>query len=106
MAKYMFQIAYSLDGIRRLRASSATAIRAGVAKMVEGVGGKIEAYYYAFGSEDIVGIVEVPDNVSAATVSIVANSAGLAQVHVTPLLTVEEIDTALEKGKTLSGPAG
>lgn len=42
--------------------------------------------YFAFGEHDIVGIVDLPDNVAA--------NASL-RTHTTVLLTVEEVDRAL-----------
>jgi uncharacterized protein with GYD domain len=41
--------------------------RTGPAKtLIEGFGGKLHHYYFAFGDYDGIGIVEFPDNTSAA----------------------------------------
>ena len=38
--------------------------------VLESVGARFECLYYAFGDRDIVGIIEAPDNVSVAAISI------------------------------------
>jgi uncharacterized protein with GYD domain len=40
-------------------------------------------------------IVEVPDNIAIAALSLSVGSTGLINVRTTPLLTVEEVDQAL-----------
>ena len=60
--------------------------------MVESLGGTLESYYFAFGDNDFYVIVEVPDNLSAAAGSLVANASGTVKVKTIVLLTPEEID--------------
>jgi uncharacterized protein with GYD domain len=48
---------------------------------VESAGGRLEAYYFAFGPHDAVAIVELPDNVSAAALSIAASGGGAVHVR-------------------------
>lgn len=63
---------------------------------VKAVGGKLEAFYYAFGPDDVIIILDLPNNVTAAAVSLGTSATGLVRVRTTPLLTVEEIDEALQ----------
>jgi uncharacterized protein with GYD domain len=49
-------------------------------------------------------IVDGPDNVSAAAVSLAVNASGLTTVTLTPLLTAEEIDRATKKAVRYQGP--
>jgi len=53
--------------------------------------------YHAFGGTDLYTIVDVPDNVSAAAISLVVNAGGGAATQVVVLLTPEEIDQATKK---------
>lgn len=71
-----------------------------VAPVVEGMGGTIKAAYLAFGEDDIVLIVEMPDNVSAAALSIAASAGGgVTHLTTTPLFTFEEgMDAAQRAG--------
>jgi len=63
---------------------------------VKAIGGKVEAFYYAFGPDDVIIILELPDNITAAAVALTTAGTGTVRVRTTPLLTVEEIDKALE----------
>ena len=50
--------------------------RAQVGQMISNLGGKLEAFYYAFGEHDVYAIVDVPDVVTAAAVSLAVNASG------------------------------
>ena len=71
--------------------------RTAVEKLFGSVGGRVEAFYYAFGDTDLFVIADVPDNVTAAALSLTVNAAGAATAKVTVLLTAEEIDAAAKK---------
>ena len=59
--------------------------------MIEEHGGRIETAYYAFGDYDFFVILEFPDNVSAAAISIAVGSSGaFSSFKTVPLLTMEE----------------
>jgi uncharacterized protein with GYD domain len=66
-------------------------------------GGKVECFYYAFG-EDVVGIADFPDNVTAASLSLAVSASGLVRTRTTPLMTVEEVDRALAKSLNYRAP--
>ena len=66
--------------------------------LIEGLGGKIDTVYYAFGDYDLVGVMEMPDNVSAAAASLAISASGAARtVKLTPLMTVEEGIDAMKR---------
>ena len=107
MPKYLVQGTVTVDGIRQnLLKAKGTGLRAGVSKFIESAGGKVEAYYFAFGQYDVVGIADFPDNVSAVAISIAASGAGFVHLNLTPLLTPEEMDRAVEKSASLPVPRG
>ena len=56
------------------------------------------------GQDDVIGIMDLPDNVAAASLSVAANAAGFVDVSITPLLTPEEMDKAIEKSGGLPVP--
>jgi|SRR5215469_4349943 len=105
MAKYLAKVSMTAEGMRALRQEKASGRRAMVSHMFEAAGGKLEAFYYAFGQDDLFIIADVPDNVSVASLSILVNSAGLVHASITPLLTVEEMDRAIDKAAGLTPPA-
>jgi uncharacterized protein with GYD domain len=96
MPKYLITARYTTEGIRGLVSDSASGRRADVQAAVKAVGGTVEAFYYAFGPDDAVVILDLPGNVQAAAFALSVSAAGGVKVQTTPLLTVEEIDKALE----------
>jgi uncharacterized protein with GYD domain len=97
MPKYLWQVSYSVEGAQGLAKEGGTGRREAVRKMLESVGGSLEAFYYAFGSDDLVVIAELPDNVSAAALALRTATGGAARSRTTVLLTPEEIDEATRR---------
>ena len=96
MPKYLFQARYTTEGIQGLVGDSASGRRADVQAAVKALGGKVEAFYYAFGDDDVVTIVDLPDNIKAMALGLTTTGSGAVRVRTTPLLTVEDVDEALE----------
>jgi len=80
------------------------AVRQVAQRAVESVGGKLEALYFTFGDHDFVGVVDVPDNVSAAALSLAVSSAGGSNFKTIVLLTPEEMDQAVRKEISFTPP--
>ena len=90
MPYYLFQAAYTGESWASQTRSPQNAVER-LRPAIEGLGGRIESFYYAFGEYDIVAIVEAPENVSAAAMSVMASSGGAVKaIRTTPLMTVEE----------------
>ncbi len=96
MPKYLIQARYTTEGIRGITKDSASGRRADVQAAVKTLGGKIEAFYFAFGDDDVVIIADLPDPIKAAAFALTTSGSGAVRVHTTPLLTVEDVDQALE----------
>jgi uncharacterized protein with GYD domain len=97
MPHYLHQVAYSREGWEALLAHPQNRIEA-VRPAIEKLGGKIEAAWFAFGEYDVVVITELPDNVSAAAISIAFAGGGACKaVQTTPLMSPEEALRALKK---------
>ena len=96
MPKYLIQASYTTEGIQGLVKDSASGRRADVQAAVKALGGKVEAFYYAFGADDVVIIQDLPSNVAAAALGLSTSGSGAVRVRTTPLLTVEDVDNALE----------
>ena len=97
MAKYLIQGSYSGEGVSGLLKEGGSGRRAAIKSLLKSIGGRMEAFYYAFGETDVYVIVDVPDNVTAAALSMMVNAAGAVSIKVTVLLTPEEIDEAAKK---------
>jgi uncharacterized protein with GYD domain len=96
MPKYLLQASYTVEGIQGLKKDKASGRKAAVQAAVKSAGGKLEAFYFAFGADDVVLIVDLPDNVAAAAVATTTAASGAVRIRTTPLLTVDEMDKALE----------
>ncbi len=97
MAKYLWEATYTSEGIQAVREEGGTSRRRAVEQVIEGLGGTVEAFYYAFGNNDTYTIFELPDNVSAAAASLAITAAGAVRVRTTVLLDPQEVDEALQK---------
>ena len=63
-------------------------------EVVKGVGGKVDAFYYAFGDSDAIGIIDVPDHIAVTAISLTVKASGAVSFKTSVLLTPEEIDQA------------
>jgi len=97
MPKYLYEVRYTVEGAKGLARDGGSVRRAAIAKMIEALGGKLEAFYYALGENDLYVIVDAPDNVSAATASLTVNQGGGATVKTVALLSPEEMDAVGQK---------
>ena len=99
MPRYMYQVAYSPEAWAILVKTPEDRIEA-IRPAVRKLGGRIESAYYAFGDYDLVAIVSMPDNVSAAAFSIAASAGGsIKAIKTTPLMTIREGMQAMRKAK-------
>jgi uncharacterized protein with GYD domain len=97
MAKYMFRATLSAEGVAGLLAEGGTARRTVVQKAIETLGGTLDAFYFAFGNDDVVVICELADNETAAAFALETSASGRVSVATTVLVTPEEVDRAREK---------
>ena len=97
VAKYLVTGNYTAEGLRGLAKDKASGRKAAVSAALKALGGKLDSVYYAFGATDVFVVCDFPDNVSAAALSLAVSASGLVKTTVTPLLTVDEVDAALDK---------
>jgi uncharacterized protein with GYD domain len=99
MPYYLVQAAYTPEawaGLVKKPQDRARALRP-IAKQLKG---RLVSLYLAFGDYDIVGVVEFPDNDSAAAFSMAAAAGGAVKgIKTTPLMTVQEGVKAMRKAK-------
>jgi uncharacterized protein with GYD domain len=97
MPKYLVRGSYSNDGLKGLLEEGGSKRREASEQAVKALGGRLEAFYYAFGDDDFVIIVELPSNVDASALSLTANATGAVKSRMTVLITPEEVDQATKK---------
>jgi uncharacterized protein with GYD domain len=102
MAKYLVEARYTAEGAKGLAREGGTGRRAAAAKAVEGLGGKVESFYYAFGDVDAYVIFDVPDNVSAAALSLAVGQSGGINTKTVVLINAGRNGSSRQKGCGLS----
>ena len=106
MPKFMIKASYTAEGARGLLKEGGTGRRATIQKLIEGLGGKVEAFYFAYGEDDAYVICELPDNKAAATLAMTVSSSGRVAITTVPLLTVDEVDAVASGTKLEYSPPG
>lgn len=104
MPKYLFTGSFTADGARGLQAEGGTkrvqAVREGFAS----VGGTLESYHFAFGSDDYFIIGELPDNAAAAALALRTSASGAVHTRTIVLLTPEELDKVAKLSPAYRAP--
>ncbi len=94
MPKYLIRGSYTGDGVKGLLRDGGSKRKAAAEAAFNSVGAKLESLYFTFGDEDVVAIVDGPDNATMAAASFAINASGAVTLKTTVLLTAEEIDKA------------
>ena len=97
MPKFLITASYTPEGARGLLKEGGSSRRAAVQKLLDSVGGKLEAFYFALGHEDAFVIVDVPDNAAVVAVSLAVNASGAVRISTTPLIAPDDLDAASKK---------
>ncbi len=97
MAKYLIKVSYSAEGLKGVRKEGAASRAAFIGQLLETVGGTLESFYFAFGPDDVVLIVDLPDNKTAMAISATVSSSDAISAYETiPLMTTQEVDAAMK----------
>ena len=94
MPKFLFEASYTQDGVKGVQSAGGTSRRDAIASMTEGLGGTLEAFYFAFGDTDAYVIVDVPDTEVATAVALAVNASGGATLKNVVVLKPQEVDAA------------
>jgi uncharacterized protein with GYD domain len=97
MPGYLIQASYTIEALQALmkKPQDRTAV---VGKAVENLGGSLTGLWLSFGDQDIVALVDLPNNVSAAALALaIAAGGALKSTKTTPLLTVAQGISAMKK---------
>ncbi len=97
MPKYLIEASYTLEGVKGVQSAGGSSRRDAVAKVAESMGGRLEAFYFAFGDHDVYAIADLPDNESAAAIAIAVNATGAVVLRTVVLLEPQEIDAAVKR---------
>jgi len=104
MPKYLITGSYTAEGARGVLAEGGTGRRAATEKLVASLGGKVEAYYFAFGGDDFYLIADLPGHAAAAAGALTAAASGAISTRTVVLLTPEELDAATKLSPSYRPP--
>jgi uncharacterized protein with GYD domain len=97
MAHYLVQLSYTSEAWKAQVQNPANRVEI-VRPLLEALGARFEAAYISFGEYDIVFVMEAPDNVSAAAVSLAVTAGGAVKTYkTTPLMTPDEAIEAMRR---------
>jgi len=104
MPKYLITGSYTAEGAKGVLKEGGSGRREATAKLVASLGGTVEAYYFAFGSEDFYLIAEMPGNAAAAAGALTAAASGAVGTRTIVLMTPEEVDAATKLSPSYRPP--
>jgi uncharacterized protein with GYD domain len=104
MPKYLVIASYTSEGIKGVIKNGGTARSTAVREAVQGLGGSMESFHFAFGKDDAFVILDIPDNIGAAAIALAVSATGLVSARVVVLLTPSEVDEAAKRQVTYTPP--
>jgi uncharacterized protein with GYD domain len=97
MRHYLLRASYTPDALAALMSIPHSREQA-VRTIVEELGGVLDGWWLAFGEDDVVVVVRMPDETSMAAMSMIVSSTGaVRRLATTPLLTSDESVEAMRK---------
>jgi uncharacterized protein with GYD domain len=107
MSKYLIKASYSPEGMKGVMARGGSARVDAIEKLVAGVGGSMESFHFAFGSDDVYIVVDAPSHEAMAAVAGTVTSTGvLSSYETVVLLTADQIDAAANLTVDYAPPGG
>jgi uncharacterized protein with GYD domain len=97
MAQFLIQFSYTQEGLQGLIQEGGSRRREATERLVRSLGGKLVAYYFAFGEYDGFAIIEDLENIDAAAVALIAGASGAVRTKTTVLMTPKEVDKAVQR---------
>ena len=100
MPHYMFQGRYTTAALKAM-VDKPQDREAAARPLIEAVGGKLHGFYFCFGTEDVMAIIEAPDDTAMAACALAVGAGGaLAGGATTKLMTAAEAMKAMEKAQS------
>jgi uncharacterized protein with GYD domain len=103
MAKYLAKANYKTDGVRGVIKEGGSGRVEVVTKLVKKLGGKVEAFYFAYGESDAYLIIEIAES-AALALSLAVNASGAVTIQLVPLITAKQMDEAAKTSVSYRAP--
>jgi uncharacterized protein with GYD domain len=97
MPKYLVHATYTAEGAKGILKSGGTARRKAVEQLLASLNGRLEAFYFTFGADDAILIIDLPDQVAASAIGLAVAASGTIRSRSTVLITPEEVDEAVKR---------
>lgn len=104
MPKYLIKASYTVEGAKGLLKDGGSKRREAAEQALKSAGGKVEAFYFAFGETDAFVIIDAPDHATVSAASLAINASGAVHTETIVLMTPEELDQAVKKSVTYRAP--
>jgi uncharacterized protein with GYD domain len=104
MAAYLVQFSYTEEGVKGLLKEGGSKRRDATEQLARSLGGKLVAYYFAFGEYDGFAIIEDVDNIDVTAATLTVAASGAVKTKTTVLLTPDEVDKATKKSTAYRAP--
>ena len=100
MAFYLFQASYTPAAIKAM-VDNPQDREAAARPLIEAVGGKLHNLFFCFGKDDVVALVEAPDDATMAAAALVIGGSGaFSSGYTTSLMTAAEAMNSMAKAKS------
>lgn len=107
MPKYLVKASYSSQGIKGVLQEGGSSRSDAIAKAIAAMGGQMESFYFAFGSDDVYVTADLPDNTAAIALAATVGATGaLSDYETVVLLTPQQIDEAVKQSVDYRPPGG
>ena len=106
MPRFLFIANFSAPAAKAILATGGSARRLAIEQLLADVGGTVESFDFAFGSDDAYVIADLPDAATAAAVTLSISGSGTAEVRTIVLVTPEEMDAAAQVRPDYRSKAG
>ncbi len=104
MPKYLFTGSFTADGAAGILREGGTRRRDAIEKLFASAGGRLESYYFAFGTDDFFIVGDLPGNAAAAAAALTTSASGAVHTRTIVLLTPEETDEAVKLSPAYRAP--
>jgi uncharacterized protein with GYD domain len=104
MARFMFKVSYTTEGLQGVMKEGAAQRRAYMEKLLAEMGGSLASFDFAFGGTDLYAIAELPDQTTAAALATAVAASGTGRIETVVLLSPEDVDDAVAKHMPFRAP--
>ena len=106
MPRYLITGSYTVAGAKGVIAEGGSGRVAAVTTLITSLGGSLESFYFAFGSDDFYLVADLPSNAAAAAGALTAAATGAIATRTVVLMTPEEVDAATKLTPAYRAPGG